>query len=185
MKTRNTHLHEPDLPEHQLIRSSAPQPVLSSDLRERVLADCSVRIRAVRLKNRIQIAAAALAACCLVCLLVRHRGYLTDRPTPTVEKAAQHHVEKTDGQETEFESFESLGDAAASNATPLNLNPASPDDREKGSPIATDQHNTDDSPVSGAARELRSVPRDVDQLQYLIEELQQRDKKLCGVLLWR
>lgn len=64
---------EPLLPEHQMLRDVATMPQLSRGLRERVIVDVRRQVRFGWWSDRLRIAAAALAACALICLVWNFR----------------------------------------------------------------------------------------------------------------
>ena len=61
----NRSLPEPILPEHQLIRDSAPVPELSAGFRQRVLQECGTRISEAKTVRRWKMAGAVATACCM------------------------------------------------------------------------------------------------------------------------
>lgn len=76
-------LPDPLLPEHQLIRGAAVLPVLSPDLRQRVLADCRQQIWIARWKFRIYCGVSVLALCGVAILAI---WSLRHPPESTPEK---------------------------------------------------------------------------------------------------
>ncbi len=56
---------EPALPEHELIRHSAPMPEFSAGFKSRVLAECGTSIVAARRAFRLKVAGSFGAVCCL------------------------------------------------------------------------------------------------------------------------
>lgn len=65
MRNPNLRIPEPTLPEHALIRDSAPVPELSAGLKSRVMVDCGASIAHARKVWRMKVAAATTAFCCL------------------------------------------------------------------------------------------------------------------------
>lgn len=61
----NRSLPEPILPEHQLIRDSAPIPELSAGFRQRVLQECGTQISEAKSVRRWKMAGAVATACCM------------------------------------------------------------------------------------------------------------------------
>jgi hypothetical protein len=67
---QNLSLPEPSLPEHQLIRDSAPLPKLSSGFRARVMSECTVSILHAKRVRRWKIGGTVAAVCILSLLLM-------------------------------------------------------------------------------------------------------------------
>lgn len=87
MSNRNLNLPDPVLPEHALIRDSAPIPEFSAGFKSRVLAECNTSIARSTKIRRWKYAGAATAVCCLglVFCISLPKG---DQPTELVVQPA-------------------------------------------------------------------------------------------------
>ena len=154
MNKSSQNLPDPLLPEHQLICSAAPRVNLSSGLKSRVMVSCQHQIALSRWKFRLSVGLSLLTACCLVLMIAR----------PASDRARQQSLstESADPVET--------------------VNPEMyPDSSRSRSLVDKDSRDTELSPA-GKKRQQTRPPREVEQIHLLIEELKQREKKLCGLL---
>lgn len=67
--SRPTNIPEPVLPEHQLIRDSAPLPELSAGFKSRVMAECSVSVASAAKAWRWKVGSTTAAVCALGLLI--------------------------------------------------------------------------------------------------------------------
>lgn len=150
---------DPLLPEHQLIRDAAVLPVLSSSFKARVMTGCETQIGLARWRFRLKVGLSLTAVCCLVfCLKGQFRA-----PSPGAEQS-----------ETPAYSRSQTAPAG----TRRTYVPGT------GSEFAQD-HLAAPSLGSPLPNTLPSERRkDAEQIHQMIEQLQQRERKLCGLLPW-
>lgn len=161
MKENSQLRPDPMLPEHLLIRQAAALPVLSRQLKSQVMSNCQHQITLARWKFRLKVGLSLTVACCLmVCLGKRlsDAGSISSDSTP--------------------------GPSVNAAPTPRPSTGNLPYRPGQGSQIAADQLNPPASLNELQERENPGHRLDMEQIQRTIEQLQQRERKLCGILPW-
>jgi len=144
---------EPSLPEHELIRSAAPDVQLSAGLKQRVVAECAAQARLARLQLRLKIGVSTLVACCLLFAL------LTWNPA----NSAGNQTEVATEDSAPGEHSSSPGYSRSANGSNLAGHDADPD------------KNSETDGVRG--------PREMQQINEMIEERMKRNRLLeCALL---
>lgn len=165
MNDSSKRLPDPLLPEHQLIRAAAPSVPLSVDLKQRVLLSCDRQIRWARWSRRLRLTAVVAMVCGLL-LLLRQGPADPAAPAPA---STGHSVSSEPAQPEvpgSYRPYTPGGDAPGGDAAVVD---------DLGQPVpVTPQKRAQESTVP---------PREIEQIHFLIDELQQRERKLCGVLL--
>ncbi len=90
MSNSNFKIPEPTLPEHALIRDSAPVPELSAGFKQRVMSDCAGGIAKAARVRRWKVSGTVAAVCSLALLLsiVLPNGDGTSQPSMTNQQEA-------------------------------------------------------------------------------------------------
>jgi hypothetical protein len=101
-------LPEPSFPEHDLIRSAAPSPNLSSGLKERVISKCGSQIRLARLKLRVTVGISTLAACGLLFMLLTQNTTNPDGGDPGVTSADAEQPSNSSSRSDDYRSRDGL-----------------------------------------------------------------------------
>lgn len=154
---------DPILPEHELIRDAGSLPTLSSGLKHRVIVDCHVQIRRARWKTRAAYAGALMAACCLLLLV-------PVQPRAQLDPGSSAETETPDSSSAVEREYQSPGNYSSEGS--------------RGSAIADEEQQKPPVDPAGRARQRSTAPQEAEQIHFLIEELRQREKKLCGFLPW-
>ncbi|MCA9033944.1 MAG: hypothetical protein KDA91_02385 [Planctomycetaceae bacterium] len=168
MKNKPQSLPDPMLPEHQLIRDAASLPQLSSGLRQQVMASCGQEIRLARWKSRATAGGVVVIVCCLLFMVAVRQpvppDQMTQEATPTGSQGPQEfHPEVSPGGSPGYESPDQ-------------------DSTSRDLPVAEQMHfRAPRSPVERQRQETQA-PQEQRQINFLMEELRMRQKKLCGAL---
>ena len=167
MKSSHRNLPEPDLPEHELIRSVNTLPTLSSGLKQRVMAGCDQQIVLATRQYRVRVVTSVLAACCLLIGLCR--WMMVPSPVPAQPQS---------GVVTESPAVKP---APASTGGSLRYDEDENESSSSSSSIAADQINPNPALQKRELQKQRPPERESDQIRQIIEDLQQRERKLSGV----
>ncbi len=154
MNKPSPNLPDPVLPEHQLICNAAPNVTLSSGLKSRVMVSCQHQIALARWKFRLSLGISILTACCILLLIVRPGPEHSPQDSLSTEA-----VEPSDTVDPELY----------------------PDSNRSRSLVDRKSREAELSPGEKKHQQTRPS-REVEQIHLLIEELKQREKKLCGLL---
>lgn len=154
MNKPSQNLPDPVLPEHQLIFNAAPNVTLSSGLKSRVMVSCQHQIALARWKFRLSVGISVLTACCILLLIARPASEQLPQQSLSTEA-----IEQSDTVDPEIY----------------------PDSSRSRSLVDKESSDAELSPAE-KKRQQATPSREVEQIHLLIEELKQREKKLCG--LW-
>ncbi len=159
MNDYSKHRPDPILPEHQLIRDALPELQLSSGLKLRVMADCHRQVRKAWWKTRIQAGLCVVAVCSLLLLISQPRT-----AQDSVSNDSSGSSMSTQGQGNE--AAQSPGAYRSGNSDSIA--------EKKGVPKA----QSDDDKKTPQSM----TPREMQQIHNMIDELRDRERKLCGML---
>jgi hypothetical protein len=167
MKSSHRNLPEPDLPEHQLIRSVNTLPTLSSGLKQRVMAGCDQQMILATRQYRVRVVTSVLAACCLLIGLCRW----IMAPSPAPARPQSDAVTESPA----------VKPGPSSTGGSLRYDESEDESSSSSSSIAADQVHPEPALQKRELQKQRLPARESDQIRQIIEDLQQRERKLSGV----
>ena len=148
---------EPRGPEHQLIVDVGDLPTLSPGLRNRVQAECLQQVRLGRNAARMRVIAAVVAASLLISLVWHFRGTGRDDMARSGSPADLQPAGTADGTKYQSPGQELTGPGAAPQV-----------------------------PQGGPPAKSREDIREMQQINQMIEQLNQRQNILCGAFpVWK
>lgn len=164
---------DPIMPEHQLIREAAFVPAISKDLRSRVMVQCQSQIRISRWKKRATMGSAAMLAACLLL-------FLLNRPpadvSPPVASEDRNEIPMPPTPNSGYLSPGPLVDPTQSGDLVNPNQGKQPENMAEGAEIPL--------PTPEERRAPKVQPRGADEINLIIDELNRRNRRLCGMLLW-
>lgn len=154
---------DPMLPEHRLLKGAAEMPVLSQGFRDRVLVNVHQQARYGRWADRLRIIAATAAALLLVTCVWTFRE---NRPTAEPTSAERQFTPSPTQNAVvpDMSTAPSSASHAAAPAIPIELQ----DERNQGG--------------GGGGQKPRQNLNEIQQINQLIEQYQQRQNAICGWL---